>query len=172
MLQTSPFENVISYSFWDIPPNYIKTAKCTVETFSYFSSKRQACLLQHIKMVKPPDKRPGISDMGHLFCIFVELISIHLAETVLQHSSRWPGCFKSMLAYMIIIFKIPKIHHVFAQDVPCKFVIALSFENKTREESRNNWHFKWPNGFMSPFSTSIYKILPDSTPMGNNFLPQ
>ena len=70
-------------------------------------------------MVKPPDKRPGISDMGHLFCIFVELISIH---------------------------------HVFAQDVPCKFVIALSFENNTREESRNNWHFKWPNGFMSPFS--------------------
>ena len=57
--------------------------------FSHFSSKRQACLLQHIKMVKPPDKRPGISDMGRLFCIFVALISIRLAETVRQHSSGW-----------------------------------------------------------------------------------
>lgn len=42
-----------------------------------------------IKMVKPPDKRPGISDMGRLFYIFVALISIRLAETVLKHSSGW-----------------------------------------------------------------------------------
>jgi len=39
---------------------------------------------------------------------------------------------------------------VFAQDVPCKFVIALSFENNACKEISNNWQFKWPNGFMSP----------------------
>ena len=67
---------------------------------------------------------------------------------MLQHSpgqaaskSCWLTCF---------ILKTPKILCVFAQDVPCKFAIALGFENNTCKESSDiNWCIKQPNAFMS-----------------------
>ena len=46
-----------------------------------------------IKTVKPPDKKPGISDRSSFLRRRSFNISVRLAE--------WPGCFKSMLAFVI-----------------------------------------------------------------------
>ena len=88
-LQISPFETVILYSFWDIP---------------------------QIKTVKPPDKRPSISDRYSFLCRrSVKFQFIYkLGETVLQHS---PGRAASKACWLMwFIRKMPKF--LFAQDVP------------------------------------------------------
>ena len=90
-LQISSFEKVILYSFWDIPP--VKIGKhAQVKHFPNPSAKHAR--LPQIKTVKPPDKKPGISDRS----------------SFLRRRSVWqncvttfprPGCFKSMLTYVI-----------------------------------------------------------------------
>lgn len=134
--------SVFIICFWYIPPNNIsKHAKLKlflIEAASMPSTQTKI-------LVKPLDKKQWV-----LFFVSLQsiLISIHLIETVLQHSpgqaaskSCWLTCF---------ILKTPKILCVFAQDVPCKFAIALGFENNTCKESSDiNWCIKQPNAFMS-----------------------
>ena len=87
-LQISRFETVILYSFWDIP---------------------------QIKTVKPPDKKPSISDrysflrrrsVKFQFVLQKRYYNIPLAELL-----------QSMLTHGFIR-KMPKFLRVFAQDVP------------------------------------------------------
>ena len=149
MLQTSRFENVISYSFWDIPPSKI-SKHAQLKHFPIFHQSSKHACFNTLKWLNLQTKARLFwhgSSFLHLCSVNFNSFGRNCATTFL-----WLGYFKSMLAYVIIILKIPKIHHVFAQDMPCKFVIALSFDNNTCEESSNNWHFKWPNGFMSPSS--------------------
>ena len=60
-----------------------------------------------IKMVKPPDKKPGISDRSSF---------LHQRSVELQHSPC--GAASKACWLMWFIHKIPKILCVFAQDVP------------------------------------------------------
>ena len=97
-LQISPLETVILHNFWDIHPNSIgKHAQ--VKHFANGSAKQAR--LTTIKPVKPPDKKPGISDRSSLlrrrsvkfqFAWQKRCYNIPLAE-LLQ--------FKSMLAYVM-----------------------------------------------------------------------
>ena len=67
-LQISPFETVISvYSFWAIPSCKIRK----LAQVKHFPN-RSMLASQQIKTVKPPDKKPGISDRLS-FCVGVAL---------------------------------------------------------------------------------------------------
>lgn len=115
-----------------------------------------------IKMVKPPDKKPGISNMGRLFCVFVALISIHLTETVLQHS---PGQTTSKECWLMwFILKIPNILCVCAK---CALQICTSIEFETIP-ARKVAIIGVSNGqtvFMSPLFQNYFM------PIRNKFLP-
>ena len=68
-----------------------------------------------IKMVKLLHKKPGISDRSS-FRIGV-VLNFNRFERNGVTTFPWPGCFKSMLAY-VIHAQIPKILHAYEQDVP------------------------------------------------------
>ena len=52
-----------------------------------------------IKTIKPPDKKPGISDRLSFLCQCN--IKFQFIWQKLCYNIPWPGCFKSMLAYVI-----------------------------------------------------------------------
>ena len=67
-----------------------------------------------IKTIKPPDKKPGISDRLSFLCRCGVKFQFVLAETVLQHSrAASKACWLTWF-----ILRIPKILHVLVQDVP------------------------------------------------------
>ena len=76
-----------------------------------------------IKTVKPPDKKPGISDRSSLLRRRSVKIQFLLAKTVLQHS---PGRAASK-AYWLMWFirKTPKILRVFTQDMPYGLLMVV-----------------------------------------------
>ena len=95
-LQISSFEKVILYSFWDIPP--VKIGKhAQVKHFPNPSAKHAR--LPQIKTVKPPDKKPGISDRSSFLRRRSRRFQFVWPNCVTTFP--WPGCFKSMLAYVI-----------------------------------------------------------------------
>ena len=117
-----------------------------------------------IKMVKPPVKKPGISNIGRLFCIFVPLISVHLAKAVLQHS---PGQATSKACWLMwFILKIPKILCVFTQNVPCKFTLALGLKTIPVRKVAIIGVSNGQTVFMSPVLQNYFM------PIKNKFLPQ
>ena len=87
-LQISPFETVILYSFWDIP---------------------------QIKTVKPPDKKPSISDRYSFLCR--RSVNFNSFRRNGVTTFPWPSCFEACWL-MRFIRKMPKFLRVFAQDVP------------------------------------------------------
>ena len=69
----------------------------------------------HTKTVKPPDKSHAFLT-GRLFCVGVAL-NFNRFERNGVATFPWPGCLKSMLAY-VIHAQIPKILRAYEQDVP------------------------------------------------------
>ena len=101
-LQISPFETVTLYSFWIFPeiksPNKNKHAQ--LKHFLNRSAKH-ACLLHHgLKRLNLPIKSQAPVPTGRLFCIGVSLNFNSFGRNSVT-TFRWPGCFKSMLAYLI-----------------------------------------------------------------------
>ena len=96
-LQISPFETVILYRFWAFPPNKIgKHAQ--VKHFPNRSTK-------HARFTtdlngKPPDKKPGISDRSS-FLRWRNFKFQFVWQNDCVTTFPWPGCFKSMLVYVI-----------------------------------------------------------------------
>ena len=113
--------------FYTVTRTFLQTELANMHSWIIFLIKAASMLTStQIKMVRPPDKKPGISNIGCLFCVFVALISIYFAETVLQHS---PGRASSKARWLMwFILKIPNILYVFAQNVPCKFALALGLK--------------------------------------------
>ena len=96
-LQISPFETVILYSFWAIPPNKIGK-HAPVKHFPNRSGKH-ARLTTDLNG-KPPDKKPAISES--LFFLRQRSFKFHfLWQNDCITTFPWPGCFKSTLGYVI-----------------------------------------------------------------------
>ena len=133
-------------SFYTVTRTFLQIELANMHSWNIFLIKVASMLAStQIKMVKPPDKKPGISNMGRLFCIFVPLISVHLAKAVLQHS---PGQATSKACWLMwFILKIPKILCVFTQNVPCKFTLALGLKTIPARKVAIIRCFKWPNSF-------------------------
>ena len=77
---------------------------------------------QQINTVKPPDKKPGISE-GHLFCVGVALKFNSFGRNCVT-AFPWPGCSKSILAY-VIHRQNAKVLRVFAQDMPYGLLMVV-----------------------------------------------
>ena len=132
--------------FYTVTRTFLQIELANMHSWNIFLIKAASMLAStQIKMVKPPDKKPGISNMGRLFCVFVPLISVHLAKAVLQHS---PGQATSKACWLMwFILKIPKILCVFTQNVPCKFTLALGLKTIPARKVAIIRCFKWPNSF-------------------------
>ena len=95
-LQISPFETVILYSFWA----FIQIKSPKKQSWNIFLIAALSMLASpQIKTANLPIKREAFLT-GRLFCIGVPLNFNSFARNCVS-TFPWPGCFKSMLAYLI-----------------------------------------------------------------------
>ena len=135
--------------FYTVTRTFLQIELANMHGWIIFLIKAASMLAStQIKMVNPPDKKPGISNMGRLFCVFVALISICLPETVLQHSSDRATSKACWLMWFML--KIPKILCVFAQNVACKFTLALGLKTIPERKVAIIGVSNGQTGFMPP----------------------
>ena len=98
--QTSPFGTVILYNTVTTYKTFfhINRLTCTVETLFFLIEAASMLASSQIKVVKPPDKKPYISDMGRLSLSLNFNFNFFGRNCVTTFS--WLGCFKSMIAYV------------------------------------------------------------------------
>ena len=77
-----------------------------------------------INTVKPPDKKPGISDRSSLLRQRRLKIQFVWQKLCCSIFFPWPGCSKSILAY-VIHRQNAKVLRVFAQDMPYGLLMVV-----------------------------------------------